>query len=453
MELVFIFLFTTIFAYITYRHFEWGIFLLCLLLPTYLIRFSIGPLPSTLLEVMILIVLFIGLFLCHLERSRSGVERSAKSTATLLKNNKLLFIGIVLFLLGATISIFTSTDTRAALGEWKAFYVEPVLLFLLLTTAIQQYSNSTIKPLIEKILFGLLLCGLATSFFAIYQHFTGFLVPHAFWANQNTFRVTAWYGFPNAVGLFLAPLIPLAIYLLKQVWNQLKDTRIQDTNKSQINKLNIKHWILFVSCILFLITSPLAIVFAKSTGSLIGLLAGIGTLLLFNKKTRLPALALGIVGLITIIFMPNNSVKQELLAENRSGQIRLAIWKESVELLKDHPIAGAGLASYSEKITPFHKTVNGEGIEIFHHPHNIFLTMWVNLGLIGLMGFIAILVWFYWTGFRSTRLTIFLISSMTSFLVTGLVDSPYIKNDLSIFFWLLLALMLLTTKETHTANS
>ncbi len=449
MELVFIFLFTAIFACLTYRHFEWGIFLLCLLLPTYLIRFSIGPLPSTILEVMILIVLFIGLFLCHLERSRRGVERSAKSTATLLKNNKLLFIGITLFLLGATISILTSTDTRAALGEWKAFYVEPVLLFLLLTTVIQQYSNSTIKPLINKILFGLLLCGLATSFFAIYQHFTGFLVPHAFWANQNTFRVTAWYGFPNAVGLFLAPLFPLAVYLVKKHWDEMKK-RIWKNSKFQI--LDSK-FLVFVSCILFLITSPLAIVFAKSTGSLIGLLAGIGTLLLFNKKTRLPTLALGMVGLITIIFMPNNGVRQELLAENRSGQIRLALWKESVEFLKDHPIAGAGLASYSEKITPYHKTVNGEGIEIFHHPHNIFLTMWVNLGLMGLMGFIVILVWFYWTGFRSTRLTIFLLSSMTSLLVTGLVDSPYIKNDLSIFFWLLLALMLLATKETHTANS
>lgn len=472
MELVFIILFATIFAYTTYRRFEWGVFLLCLLLPTYLIRFNVGPVPSTLLEVMI-VVLVISNFSRHsgtTPRRRWQFLISKQFFNSLIQQfqkNKLLSIGTLLFLLGATISVFTSTNTRAALGEWKAFYVEPILLCLIIISIFnfqfsisKQFRNSSIP---QFLIFPLVLCGLATSLFAIYQHFTGFFVPHAFWANQNTYRVTGWYGFPNAVGLFLAPLVPLAAYLGLQTWMEIKK-RIWNMEygiwkNSRFYILDSKFLVL-ISCILFLIASPIAILFAKSTGGLVGILAGIGILLLFYKKTRLPAVALGGIGILAIIFMPNNPVKQELLAQDRSGQIRIAIWKETTEFLKDYPVTGAGLASYTTKIKPYHKTVNGEGIEIFHHAHNIFLTMWVNLGLTGFIGFLTILIWFYLIGFKreelrskNYELRIFLIASMSSLLVTGLVDSPYIKNDLSIFFWLLIALMFVQSKEDGFLNS
>ena len=64
------------------------------------------------------------------------------------------------------------------------------------------------------------------------------------------------------------------------------------------------------------------------------------------------------------------------------------------EFLTAHPLRGAGLASYTQRIVPYHSQVAGENIEIFHHQHNIFLTMWVNLGLLGLIGFVWMLVWF-----------------------------------------------------------
>ncbi len=452
MAFILIFLFATLFAYTTYRRFAWGVFLLCLLLPTYLIRFNVGPLPTTVLEVMIWIILLLGFF-------KKGIPPLA---ATLgrddIKKNRLLLSGIFLFILGATVSIFTSINTRAALGEWKAFYVEPVLLFIILVI---RNPKSYILHLTSYILTPLILCGLATSLLSIYQHFTGFLVPHAFWANQNTYRVTGWYGFPNAVGLFLAPLVPLAVYLVKENFGVVK-VRMKELKITEFFNSSILQ---FFICLLFLPSSLLAILFAKSTGGLIGVLAGIGILLLFYKKTRLSVCLVSLVGIASLVSLsPTNPVKQELLAQDRSGQIRIAIWKETTELLKDHPIAGAGLASYSDKIEPYHKTVNGEGIEIFHHAHNIFLTMWVNLGLTGFLGFMVILIWYYHTGQREIRnlkletsdtvpisnfqfpISAYLIASMTSLLVTGLVDSPYIKNDLSIFFWLLIALMFITSR-------
>ncbi|HBU07417.1 MAG TPA: hypothetical protein DEB09_05035 [Candidatus Magasanikbacteria bacterium] len=476
-----------LFTYLAWKNFPWGLYLFFFLLPTYLIRFNIGPLPTTLLEVMLWIITIIWLIKYH-----SHIIYHITHTT---KQNKILFIGIAVFLLSATVSIFTSTDVRSALGEWKAFYIEPIILFLILITTFnpknyppeQTQLDQKIKrskdqfsvrssdlpifrsSIINHIIFALILSGLITSVLAIYQHFTGWMVPYAFWQNQNTFRVTAWYGFPNAVGLFLTPLFPLAIYGLKESIKN-KSFNLFPT------EYGIPYYIgtIFQSLIkiilysLFLILSPLAILYSKGTGPLIGLVAGIGILLLFYKKTRWPTVILSLICLSSLFsFSSLSSLKNEVLLQDRSGQIRLSIWNETWQFLKDNPITGAGLASYQEKIKPYHTTVNGEGIEIFHHPHNIFLTMWINLGLLGLASFIGILVSLFLipclTGRQAYSLfkknenipiiQYFLTASLTTIIVTGLVDSPYIKNDLSILFWLLPALLIMNSSKSQSVKS
>ncbi|PLX26417.1 hypothetical protein C0581_04565 [Candidatus Parcubacteria bacterium] len=422
MWLIALYLF--LFTVILWHRFHYGIFLFLLLLPTYLIRFSIGPLPTTLLETMLWIILIIWIF-----KYNKKIVLSLKSYILSHKN---LFIAATLFLLAATISIFTAIDLKSAAGEWKAFYIEPFLFFLILITTVKK------EKIVSHILTPLILCGLVTSILSIYQHFTGWMVPWDFWENRDTFRITGWYGYPNAVGLFLAPVVPLALYSLIE----------------NIKKIRQKKKACALPHVLFLLTAPLAIFFAKSTGGLIGMAAGIGILLLLYKKTRWPILVLGIISFILLLITPNtNSIKQELLMQDRSGQIRVAMWGEATALLSDRPILGAGLRSYAQRIAPYHTTVNGEGIEIFHLPHNLFLALWVNTGILGLFSFLWMIIVmiriFLFSLYKksSSKLNYFIISSLIIILVTGLVDSPYFKNDLSIFFWLLPALLLLSLEN------
>jgi O-antigen ligase len=365
---------------------------------------------------MIWVVCIVGL----LKHTRHVEE----SVIVIFQRHTIFAIGIILFLIAATISIFTSVDMRVAAGEWKAFYIEPFILFLVL-----YFSRERLESRMD-ILLPLILSGLATALLAIYQHFTGWMVPWDFWVNNDTFRVTGWYGFPNGVGLFLAPLVIMAVGIL---WQHF-------FSKKQVNL------VLFISAILLLITGPLAVFYAKSTGGLIGILAGIGIFLLYNRRTRWPSIIIGIIAFTSILNSPNLAgIKNEISLQDRSGQIRVSMWKEAGQLIKDSPLLGAGLSSYDERIKPYHTTVNGEGIEIFHHPHNIFLTMWVNLGLVGLIGFLLILIGFYIKGLRYSPM---LIAVMTVIVVTGLVDSPYIKNDLAVLFWVLPLLLLTSTYAT-----
>ncbi len=419
-------LYSLLFAYITWRRFEHGLFAFFLLLPTYLIRFPVFGIPTTLLEVMFLILFII--FVIKLRKDNKQIITNYKN---FFAHHSLLTTSITLLLLGATISIFTSVNTRTALGEWKAFYIEPVILFLILARYSIKEEKEKQHVITSYIIFPLLLCGLITSILAIYQHFTGWMVPYAFWENRETYRVTAWYGFPNAVGLFLAPLIPLALYTAYASYAKEK-------------------YIAVIS-ILSILLSVAAIVFAKSTGAIIGVLSSIGITLVLYKRTRIPTLILGSIVTLCVLILPQlTPIKEELLFQDRSGQIRLAIYDETKQLLLDRPILGAGIASYDERIAPYHGLVNGESIEIYHHPHNLFLTLWVNIGLIGLVGFVGVLFVLFTRGvsvYTQTQ-TPFLTSlpygaflSLCIILITGLVDSPYIKNDLAFLFWTILALV------------
>ncbi len=405
-------------------------FLLFLLLPTYLLRFHIFGLPSTVLEIIILTLVAL-VFVQHRQNLLS-------TTKELWRTQKILVIGTLLFLAGATISVFTAVSLRAALGEWRAFYVEPILVAIAIFLMLQQWKRDGVarEKVFFYILLPLLISGVLTSLLSIYQHFTGWLVPYSFWENRNTYRVTAWYGFPNGVGLFLAPLFPLALFALKAGWKE---------------KQPAKRWLLLSTATLFILVSPLAIIYAKTTAALVGLAGGLGYLLISFRKTRAPVVVLGILLIATIFGTPQlKSVQDELLARDRSGQLRRDMWHETQLLLQDHPFAGAGLASYEERILPYRQD---RSIEVFHHPHNLFLTIWVNTGLVGFLGFFLLTIWVIkqaWTlsTEKNKRLfPLFVASALGVIFVTGLVDSPYIKNDWAVVFWGLITLLCFSTEK------
>jgi O-antigen ligase len=91
------------------------------------------------------------------------------------------------------------------------------------------------------------------------------------------------------------------------------------------------------------------------------------------------------------------------------------------------------------------------------HPHNIFLHVWVSIGIFGLLAFITFLVLFFWLfasilrylaqqqreDFEQWRwMVVATAASMLAALIQGMVDSSFLAQDLSFCFWLLVALLL-----------
>ena len=104
-------------------------------------------------------------------------------------------------------------------------------------------------------------------------------------------------------------------------------------------------------------------------------------------------------------------------------------------MLRDHPFFGAGLAGYPKIFSPYHKATY---IEIYQYPHNIILNFWSELGLLGLIALLWLIIQFTRTALQQKQYR--LLACMLVIVIHGLVDVPYFKNDLAVFFWLLIAL-------------
>ena len=99
------------------RFSRWMLIITIGALPLYVVRWHYGPLPTTLLETLILITF--GLYLVAKWRE-GGIPRPLRTPFD---------IPIVLLIVAASISVFLPPDHRAALGLYRAFFIEPVLIF------------------------------------------------------------------------------------------------------------------------------------------------------------------------------------------------------------------------------------------------------------------------------------------------------------------------------------
>ncbi|KPJ84985.1 hypothetical protein AMJ57_04820 [Parcubacteria bacterium SG8_24] len=394
-----------------------GLAVLCALLPTYLLRLTV-PLPGTagfVLPTTLLEVLFLELFVFwFFTRRRSRLEKRLLGPwiypATLL-------------LVGATIGTLMAPDILPAAGLYRAYFVEPFLFFLVFTDIVRGRSE-------RRLVLGALGATVAViGVTAIFQKLTGFGIPNPLWQAEETRRVTGFFGFPNALGLFSAPVTVLMVG-----WSV-----------ALIRSESLLQRTLSLLPALAAALGILAILFAVSEGAAVGLAAGLALLGLLMRPTRLLTALLLIAASATIIFHQPTQDYVSLMFSLRdeSGGVRRIVWDESVDMLADRPIFGAGMSAYRSTLPPYHEARH---IEIFMYPHNFGLNFWSETGLIGLLGFIWLAILFLLTNsrirssFPDEWLPTALIAAMIAILVHGIVDVPYLKNDLAFQFWILLGL-------------
>ena len=444
-----IIIYLIIFSAIAIKRIDWSLYFIIVLLPSYLIRFSFLGIPLTLLECMILISFSVW-FIKELPNLRNRLNKKEK------KKNYPFYREIIALILISFLALFVSGFSVSALGIWKAYFFEPVLFFILVVNLIQ------FDEVKRGVIISLAVSTLLVAIAAIYQKISGDFIPNEYWAHVDTRRVISWFQYPNAIGLYLAPIIP---FLIASFYYLKKDFR----------NLYLKYLPLIAAFL-----GLISIIFARSDGALVAVI--FSTLLLFiliNKKTRAFSIIISIILIVLVssIGTVRNKVVDRLSFQDLSGQIRLQQWQETMKTFSGSSILlGNGLDNYQESVAPYHQ----EGIfynydnldnfdavvwasstlqkkywqpvEIYLYPHNIFLNFWTELGLMGLILFIWIFIKSF---YQSIKLKIFfqknsskkmylalgLLSAFSAILIHGLVDVPYFKNDLSLMFFLFLALL------------
>lgn len=372
---------------------KWMAVCLPAVLPFYLVRFSIGPLPTTLLELYVLILIglsVIGFGVAGIREARSIYKPWVWPTG--------------LFLAASLAAVLWSPIPFSGFGLWRAYILEPLAVFFFLPILIRQASE---RKILEKVMAGAVI---GVGLWSVVQFSGGLPIPSP-WdvAVGEGRRATGPFPFPNALALFA---VPFGAYLF-QCWMKEK-----------------KEWVYLAGVIAAFVSTMLA----QSDGGLLALLAAIVMVLLSEKKLRMPVAALIVLVMIAAFAIPQTRSKiiEEATFQSWSGRVRVWMWDETRHMLADHPITGAGMAGYPTVFAPYHEK---PFIEIFQYPHNIVLNFWSETGLVGLIAFGWIV--YNWIKRRNDWTA---LAPLIAILIHGLVDVPYFKNDLALAFWLLIFL-------------
>lgn len=370
--------------------------------PAYVERPHLGPLPTTLLEIPLVIAIAVGLYAYREELPwRSPYLWPA-----------------ALLLVAATIEVVVAPDRRAAAGLWKAYFVEPALAGLVIAAI----ARSRVRA--RLLLAGLAIAG---SYAAVLNGAT------VLWAiGHHTFNVVtppvAIYNSANAVPLYLEPLAAFALAI----------AFFSDDARERI-----------VAAV-FSTLAAVAILLSYSRAGWATFAALVVFVALFGRwRWQVPA---GMVAIGGLLFAASGSVRRRVLVEfdpystqNTIG-LRLSLWKSSLNMLAHKPLFGGGLSGFKASILPYKDPAYHEDLI---YPHNVLLNFWSETGLLGLAAFLWLMIQTVRTALRGLALApwpramaIGLLGLAVAFGLHGLVDLPYFKNDQALAFWALVGVQL-----------
>lgn len=384
------------------RYARWGLFLTVAGLPLYVIRWHYGPLPTTLLETIIVVTVAIYV----IARSREGMRRPVVTPYD---------IPILLLLVAGAVSVVVAKDHRSALGLYRAYFIEPVAIFYV---AVDLLRNT------KQMLRAVVAFAIGSSVFAAINLvvFVRALLAHA--VNVGA-APNAFYGDANYVAMYLEPPVAIATaFLLFGQGGRLR--------------LAAGAWLAITG-------AALIVMFSK--GSYAALAVLVIVVLLTAPRWRLPLLGALLVAVVAATQIP--LVMQRLATIPPSLNGRQEIFGAALGMIRDHPLFGLGLGGFSYAF---------RGATPESHPHDVWLTFWLELGLLGVVAFGVIFFGLLWSGWRAwpsmhgvyRPLLWGLLGGLVLWTVHGLVDTPYWKNDMSVEFWSMAALQVATLRSART---
>ena len=321
MESLIIILFYILFGVFAWRNFKLTLYFVFLLLPTYRVQFEIGGLPFNLLSGIIWLLVLI-----FFVKNIKSVSDLFKDFRNKLKNRNNIFRSfrwpIILILISAYLATSFGKDSMGALGLFKSYFLEALFFFILLVFNLK-------KEDFKNCIYSLQILVFLIFIVAFYQKFSGNLIFNTTDVLEQG-RVTTFFGYPNANGLILLPIFFLSFI------NLLKDK---------------KTWLKIFNT-LILILSLVVIYWAKSESAIIAIIAGLLLFLLFKIiKNKKFVLVISFLILLVSLVLPflikapqkidepgtkQYTLKQKMLLQDLSGQVRRQMWVETIiQLIHD----------------------------------------------------------------------------------------------------------------------
>lgn len=351
--------------------------------------------------------------------------------------NKVLGI----YLLVNIISVVFSVDYGLSL---KGFFTKDLKFIVIFLMIIEVISNN---KRLKSILFTIAASAVLMTADAIFQYLRGVDFIRGYNLSAG---ITASFSNANGFAGWLLIIIPLCLGLL-----------ISDKIRSKAIKLfllilslllmffllltfSLGAWLGFA--ITFFIMACHALIKAILNFKTLHLFLGVYILvilllLLYPFKTKFESIGnMNFKSKHTLNEVLNSTVNIRL---HDSNFIRINILKESLQIIKDYPLFGCGLNTYS-KVVKNYKTYYYGGI----YPHNSFLQKAAETGLPGILAFFLVLFSFFITSLRhiflhankNNTLVVGLLAGISAFLVHSFFDNNLYALQLVVLFWFMMGL-------------
>ena len=321
------------------------------------------------------------------------------------------------------ISITYSLEKGLAVSESFRFATYILLFFII------KYDFNK-KKYIKGFINSYIVCVSIMSVFGIYQYFTEFALSENFIKTDGFLgrpRVTVSLDNSNNFGAFLIlaifPIIMITLY-----------------------ERSIKKKVLFGLLSLSLLVN---IIFCYSRNAMSGFVIGFIILaIVYSWRLLLP-----IGGVSALVFLiPQIGGRLKEIGNSSENYTRIKLWKTAWYMIKDHPILGVGNGNFISRYDSY--VAKYPELYIYYEYkrfpcHNSFLKIQSELGILGSISFIGILVAslfkiknlieytedkfykYFYTGF---------LASMVAFFFMNLSDNLFFVPKTTAFFWLILAL-------------
>ncbi len=375
-----------------------------------LIYITVLPFMPTMVMVAGVIGLCIALgFKTHLLRERVPLAHSSI--------NFFMFLMMVMFVFG----VINSYDKMSSLKSVMV-YIAFMLVYYLIVRLVND------KQKLVKAFWLLTGASLICSLYGIYQYFNP--AELQVWQDSEMFsdisgRIVSFFENPNVYGEYLILIIMINVALLATV----------------------KKPLLKFCTLILLALSGVCMILTYSRGCWIGIILAVALFLFISSKKMF--LVMAGLGVVALFFLPE-SVMTRLLSigdlADSSTSYRVYIWQGTMDMLKDFWVTGIGVGTSAfNHVYPIYAF----GAISAPHPHNLYLLLLSEMGILGLLVFVALMIVvlkkLFCTANKSNDRTISVFSSalfsaLVGFLVQGIFDNVWYNYRVFLFFFIIIGL-------------
>lgn len=348
-----------------------------------------------------------------------GLRIEQKQLFLLFKNP--ILVAVFMYFSANFMSCLMSVAIAHSFKALFAKTIEYLLFFFIIIDIFSKRGKLNILLKIILVSFSFILID------GLIQYFTGFDLVRKYPLAGEMNRINASFQSPNDFANYIILFIPILFVILRYINIQLR-YRI-------------------LTGILFL-TSVFCLIYSYTRAAWLGfLISGLFICFVKNKKFIVYFLIILLIG----IFLFPVGIKERLKYGDRTKK-RQIFWQEAINIIKDYPIFGSGLNTYTQ-VAPKYKLHCHGGI----YPHNSYLHIAAETGITGLAAFLWFLCALFWQSWKTYKVSIIrgdenililgIMAGLMAYLVHAFFDTSLFAIKIVSIFWIMCGILMAITNK------